>query len=282
VIDLHAHSTASDGALAPADLVARAAIRGLELLAITDHDTLAGAEEALAAGAAAGVRVIPGVEISACDSSSVHVLGYFDDSAPEPLRSMLEDLGDHRHARNRRILERLRTLGMPLDYDDVRAIAGAGTVGRPHIARLLVDRGHVADVAEAFDRFLSDRRPAYVPSGALPPREAVELILASGGRAVLAHPLQLRRPDDEIEQLVRELAAAGLTAIEVYRPEHAPRDRARLAGLSLRYDLLASGGSDFHVPDAGLELGRIGRAPDLYDVATVLAGGQRDPRAVGR
>ena len=234
-------------------------------LALTDHDTMDGVGEALEAGERLGVRVIAGVELSVrAPSGSMHLLGYFREAAPEPLRARLGALRAAREDRARRMVARLAATGAPIDYEDVRARA-SGAVGRPHVADALVAAGHAHDRQDAFDRFLADGGPAYVPHGGLGPREAIALVAQSGGASALAHPASLRMPERELGDYVQRLAAWGLGGIEVHRPDHTPERRARLARLAARHRLIATGGSDFHDLEGALRPGDTGRPALPHD-----------------
>lgn len=241
-IDLHTHTTASDGMLVPAALVEEARRCGVGVLAVSDHDTTAGLDEALAAGRALGVEVWPAVELS-CDveAGEVHMLGYFVDRGLAWFQALLGRLRDGRTLRARRIVERLAALGVPVEFDRVREIAGGAAIGRPHVARALVEAGRVRTVAEAFDRFIGRHGPAYVERVKVTPRQAVEVIRAAGGLAVLAHPGWGRQ-----DGLVPGLAAGGLDGLEVYHPDHTPDQVRAYAALAGRYGLLITGGTDFH------------------------------------
>ena len=268
LIDLHAHTTASDGDLDPADLVARAAADGVSVLAVTDHDTVGGLRAAVAAGSGHGVRVIPGVELTVqVPQGSMHLLGYLTATAPQPLIDALVELTRFREARIQRVVERLSELGIPLDWEDVRGRA-AGQLGRPHVAAALVASGHATSMQDAFDRLLADGKAAHVPSQGLDPVGAVELVCASGGVAVLAHPgsLGLRQP--HLRSFVQRLAAAGLAGIEVHRPEHTLDQRDGYGTIARQLGLVPSGGSDFHRPDGPFALGDTGTpglAADVVD-----------------
>jgi len=260
--DLHAHTNRSDGAHDPAELVEYAAGRGVEVLAITDHDTMAGVAEAEATGRAIGVRVIPGIELSIkVPHGSMHLLGYFDDPAPEPLAGLIAGFGETRVERAREMVARLNDMGIALDFDDVLAGAAGAPLGRPHIAEALIRAGHVADRKEAFDRYLADGRPAYVGSDGLAVEEGVVLVRESGGAPVLAHPATLRLDDPHLDPFVGRLARAGLAGIEVHRPEHSPDQFADYGALARKYDLIPSGGSDYHRPTSPHHPGATGVPP---------------------
>ena len=247
--DLHTHSSRSDGALGPAALVAHAAAVGVGTLGLTDHDTVAGVEEALAAGDAAGVRVVPGIELSVrVPSGTFHLLGHFAEALPPPLAARLDEIGAVRDARNRAIVVRLAELGAPVAWDDV-ARRAAGRIGRPHIADALIDAGHAADREDAFRRYLGDEAPAYIPAGLLEPEEAVGLVKAAGGTATVAHPRSLKLDPAALDVFLARLAGAGLDAVECHRSDQLPEEQAALAAAARRHGLLDSGGSDFHRPD---------------------------------
>jgi len=236
--------------LAPADVVAAAVEAGVATLALTDHDTLSGIPEALDAAGRLGLDLIPGIELSVlAPSGSMHLLGYFREPEPRPLVRELDDMRARRADRARQIVARLNELGVALDYADVEALA-AGPVGRPHVAEALRLAGHVKDRQEAFDRYLADGGPAHVSHAGLTPAEAVRLVADSGGAPVLAHPDSLSMKDGALEQFVGRLAAAGLLGIEVHRRDHGSAHRRRFGRLAQRYGLVASGGSDFHRPEA--------------------------------
>ena len=216
---------------------------------------------AVEAGRRDGVRVIPGVELSAqAPSGSLHLLGYFRETAPEPLAGRLGALRAAREARARAMVERLAAAGAPIAFDDVAARA-AGPIGRPHLADALVAAGHARDRQDAFDRFLADGGPAYVPHRGLTPEEAVRLIAGSGGAAALAHPASLRMAPDALSSFVARLASAGLRGIEVHRPDHTPERRDAYAALARRHGLVATGGSDFHRPGDEVRPGDTGTPP---------------------
>ncbi len=257
-----------------------AADAGVDVLAVTDHDTLAGVDEALAAGRSLGVRVVPGVELSvAAPSGSMHLLGYFREPAPPPLLARLRELRAAREARARLIVERLAAAGAPISFDDVAARA-AGPIGRPHIADAVVAAGHARDRQEAFDLFLADDGPATAPHRGLTPEAAVRLVADAGGAPALAHPASLRMAPDALSALLSRLAAAGLRGIEVHRPDHAPERRDAYAALARRHGLVATGGSDFHRPSDEVRPGDTGEPPLPADaVDRLLDGAAREPSA---
>ncbi len=256
MIELHAHSTASDGVLDPADLVARAAAVGVTTLALTDHDTVQGCPEAMAAGERLGVAVVPGIELSVrVDRGTFHLLGYFREPAPPALMARMDEIAGSRERRNAQILARLAALGAPVEEADVRARA-TGRVGRPHIARALVAAGYCADIGDAFDRYLGAEAPAYVAAGAIGPEESVRLVKAAGGAASIAHPGTLLLDAAELAALVASLVPCGLDAIEAYRGDTPVDEQAAYAALAAQHGLLATGGSDYHGP-ALEEYGRV-------------------------
>lgn len=264
MIDLHTHTTASDGALAPGALVERAHELGIRTLAVTDHDTLAGVPAAAAAAAARGMEFLPGIEITAVHRGrDVHVLAYFLEPDPAGLAPFLADQRRDRTRRAREMSARLAALGVPVDLEDLVAGAEAGgkAVARPTVARALLDAGHVTSLQQAFDRWLADGRPAYVPRSGAPPVEVVRLVRRSGGLPVLAHPGLLRR-----DELIPELAEAGLGAVEAYHSDHDPRTQSRYLQVAARHGLAVSGGSDFHGDDHPRArcFGRVGLPRDRF------------------
>jgi predicted metal-dependent phosphoesterase TrpH len=271
--DLHSHSTASDGALSPAALVLRARRQGIAVLALTDHDTMDGVPEAVAAGARVGLRVVPGVELSArVPIGSMHLLGYFATEAPPEMVARLAEFRRRRVARAREMVDRLADLGAPVTWDDVLRRAG-GAVGRPHLAEALVAAGHVADRAEAFARYLADDGPAYIPSSVLDPEEAIRLVVRSGGAPVMAHPFSLRLDQAALRDALGAFRDMGLRGIEAHRPDHDAAASAFLASLADELGLTPTGGSDFHRPDGPVELGDTGHTPLAATVVDVLFGG---------
>lgn len=257
LIDLHCHSTASDGSLTPTELVCRARDKGLKAIAIADHDTTGGISEALAEGAKSGLEVIPAVEISAeVSSGSMHVLGYFIDHASPGLLAALRRLQDSRETRNHRIIERLRSLHLEISYEELQNISGEGQIGRPHIAQLLVEKGFISSLQEAFEVYLKKGRPAYVEKFRFTPLEAIKLIAQAGGMAVLAHPGSLNKSFDELDKMVCALKAGGLRGLEVLYPDHSAGQTRSYRTLCAKYQLIATGGTDYHgAYKPGIEIG---------------------------
>jgi 3',5'-nucleoside bisphosphate phosphatase len=245
VIDLHTHTTASDGRCTPEELVARAAQAGVTVLGLTDHDTVAGVVPSAAACAQAGIEFVPGIEITAvADNMDIHVLGYFVDPASSSLESFLAEQRQRRLDRVRRIVDRLARHGIRLDADAIIAPAIVNpsiAIGRPWIARALVSGGHVADISEAFEKFLATGRAAFVPRMGARPEEVFARIHEAGGIASLAHPVLV-----EHDEWIPGFAAAGLDALEAYHSDHDEADTARYLAIADRLGLKVSGGSDFH------------------------------------
>jgi predicted metal-dependent phosphoesterase TrpH len=247
-IDLHTHSHHSDGTLAPGEVVRLAKEAGLRAVALTDHDTTAGWAEATEAGRALGVEVIGGTEVTArFPGRAMHLLAYGWDVRDVAMQTLLREIRAGRDARNPLIVERLAGLGCALSMDDVHAEARGEAVGRPHIARALVRKGHAPDVRAAFSLYLRDGGPAYVPTETVEPQEVIATVVSAGGVAVLAHPKQLRLDGPvATEALVRSLAAAGLGGIEVWHPSQDAAERAAFLALAQATGLVPCGGSDFH------------------------------------
>lgn len=244
-LDLHTHSTHSDGTRPPEWVVRQAADHGAELLALTDHDTLLGVEAAQAEGRRLGIDVIAGVEIGVNDSQlgELHVLGYFSERAPlDDIERQLAAYRDERRSRARRTVERLNELGMPIEYESVMAIANNASVGRPHIARAMVEAGHVESVQDAFNRFLRNDGPAYIPRTLLTLADSLDMIHQVGGFASLAHPTRYADPVGA----TKSFAAAGGDGLEIYYRNDGPNEVANGEQLARRLGLTATTGSDFH------------------------------------
>lgn len=265
-VDLHTHSTVSDGSEPPAEVVRRGAEAGLRALALTDHDILSGLEEARKAAAHHNVELVPGVELS-LDWSDIngdadlrggmHLVVLWVEDEPGPLQDRLAELRQGRDERNRIILERLAGLGLEVSMEEVMARAGEGSVGRPHIAGAMVDRGYVPDVATAFELYLAHGGAAYVPRSRLTPQVAIPLARRSGGVPILAHPQTLAFDRDaDLERVVRRLREMGLVGLESHHSGVEPSRRRILRRLAARAGLLPSGGSDFHGSyKPGVEIG---------------------------
>jgi 3',5'-nucleoside bisphosphate phosphatase len=246
-IDLHVHTTASDGLLEPTALVQAVRTAGVQVFSVTDHDTVDGLDEAKRAADAAGLVFVPGVELSAYwRTVEFHILGYFIDPASAPLRAFLANTREARQVRLHAMVSRLQAMGMGVSADDVLTRARDGNVGRPHLARTLVDRGFVGSTDEAFARYLGADKPAYVPRPDVSVQQAIEAIRGAGGLASLAHPGLHNR-----DEAIPDLMAAGLAGLEVYHPQHAFGRAGRYRRLARRYGLLVTGGSDFHGAPVG-------------------------------
>jgi predicted metal-dependent phosphoesterase TrpH len=248
VIDLHLHTTASDGRLPPAELVRRVSAAGITVMAVTDHDTVAGLDEARAEAAIDHITSVDGIEITAVhDGRDVHILGYFFDPADVALTAFLERQRAQRVDRVREIGDRLRDLGAPVDVEAMLRWVSErpGTaVGRPAIARALVEAGHASSFQDAFDRLLAAGQPAFVPRRGSSPQEVVEVVHRAGGIASMAHPGLTKQP-----ALLATLVAGGLDGLEVYHADHPPAVLAELAVYAARHRLLVTGGSDYHGDD---------------------------------
>ena len=240
-VDLHAHSTASDGSREPADVVREAKRIGLAAIALTDHDTVAGITEAVTAGEALGVRVVPGVELSAVEGDiETHILGLHLSDTRE-LEAKLIELREMRRSRAERMVQRLNDLGVRIEFASVLEQAAGGAIGRPHVARAMIAEGWAVDFRDAFDRYLGNGRPAYVTKERLPVTDAVMLIHRSGGLAILAHPSH-----SGTRERIAAFVEQGMDGVEVRHPSHSSEDISRLAALVQHFSLVPSGGSDWH------------------------------------
>jgi predicted metal-dependent phosphoesterase TrpH len=261
IIDLHSHTTHSDGSATPQELLAQAQAAGASAIAITDHDTVAGLSEGRAAAARLGIEFIDGIEISAEYSpGTMHILGYFINAASTSFNATLVELREAREHRNPQIAARLQALGYSIAYEEVERLAGNDVVGRPHFARLLVERGYATGIQDAFNRFLGKGAAAYVEKARLSPAASIALIHEAGGVAVLAHPYQLKLASvEEVERLIVELAALGLDGIEAIYSRHSEDERRAYAQMARRHGLLVTGGSDYHgtyKPDISIVRGK--------------------------
>ncbi|MEA1968446.1 MAG: ribonuclease III [Thermodesulfobacteriota bacterium] len=254
MIDLHIHSTASDGSCTPFEIVEESlSIPGLTAIAITDHDTIEGVKQLIEAGIPQAIEFITGIEISALplddfsSSGSFHILGYGFSIHDQKLNESLKKLKQARAGRNPRILEKLNSLGCDLSLEEVKKICGPGQTGRPHIARAMVEKGFVTSFSDAFDKYLATGQPAYVDKFRLSCREAIELILDAGGIPVLAHPGLIKPTENNsLTKLINQLVEMGLKGIEVYHTDHTQEQTAFFANLAEKKEILATGGSDFH------------------------------------
>ncbi|MDO8491650.1 MAG: PHP domain-containing protein [Dehalococcoidia bacterium] len=251
-VDLHLHTTASDGRLRPGEMVRLAARLGLKVIAITDHDSVEGITEALnAAREFPSLTVVPGVEMSTdVPRSEIHILGYFIEYQDREFNLMLESLRNSRVVRAQRMVQKLDGLGVHIEWSRVAELAGDASVGRPHVAQAMLEKGHVSSLKEAFDRYLGRNGPAYVEREKLTPTEVVQLISSVRGLPVLAHPGSLT---DGLDSLLDELQKAGLVGMEVYYSDYTPDTVSHLAAVARKHGLLACGGSDYHAMDSAEE-----------------------------
>lgn len=252
--DLHAHTTASDGSYEPAELVRTALDRGLDALAITDHDSVDGIVAARDAAQDTALRLIPAVELSAVHGGrDIHILGFFIDVDDPRLAATLAELREARLERARAMVSALQQAGYDVDLDDVLDLSQSGSVGRSHVARALVRRGHAESVREAFERFIGRGKPFYVPKPVSTPEAVVACVRSAGGVAVIAHP-GITKVDD----LVGPLATAGLAGIEAYHADHSPEQVAHYVAMAKRLSMIVTGGSDYHGPGSpGADLGSV-------------------------
>lgn len=260
-IDLHVHSTASDGSMSPGELVRYAVKKELAAIAITDHDTIDGIPEAIKEGKAVDVEVIPGLEISADYIVEMHILGYFFNGTYLNIRDVLKKLRENRDERNPKIIAKLNQMGFSITLSEVKAEAHGNVIGRPHIAKTLVKNKHVRCVEDAFDKYLSFGKPAYFKKEKLDPEQCIKEILQAGGIPVLAHPVILNMSFKQLDDLLFKLKAYGLMGIEAYYVDNTKVDTGNFLRLAIKHGLLATGGSDFHgsfKPDIDMGCGRGG------------------------
>lgn len=247
LVDLHIHSHFSDGTQPPEEIVRFAKNQGILAISITDHDTVSGTDNAISAGEKYGLEVFPGVEVSSyLDDISLHILGYCMNYKDPNLLSSLQKLQEARETRNSEILERLQKNGVQIQEAELRSVSCNGQTGRPHFAKLLVEKGVVRDMREAFDLYLKKGCPAYVPRFIFSALEAIDIIRGAGGYAVLAHPVQIDSTLELLPDILMELVPHGLSGIELNYPTHSDRAKKKIRRLSRKYDLLYTGGSDYH------------------------------------
>ncbi len=246
--DLHTHTIASDGSDTPTELIKKAKEVGLKAVAITDHDTLDGLKEGYEASKKYEVELVPGVELSLlAPRGNMHLLGYYIDQNSKELNDVLKSVQDARAKRNPKIVEKLNRLGLKITMEELEEMAQGGQIGRPHIARMMVEKGYVKSVSEAFDKYLKKDGPAYAPKSILKPKEAIEAIHAARGVAVLAHPISLDpNPLNLLDEFVSEWVGYGLDGIECYYSEHTPDFTEYCISLCKRFGLIITGGSDYH------------------------------------
>ncbi len=251
-VDLHIHSSASDGRFSPAEIVRKSVEAGLAVISLADHDNIDGIVPALeAARDFPWLKVIPGVEISVdVPEGEVHMLGYFIDYTDRELLEFLERMRESRRKRAQRMIAKLANMGLNIEWERVKEIAGSGSVGRPDIAQALLEKGYIASIKEAFTKYIGWGGPAYVEREKMSPTEAVELILRAKGLPVLAHPLTINDP----ETLIIELKPSGLAGLEAYYKDYTAEEINRLVSLADRYGLIATGGSDYHGLDDSDEI----------------------------
>lgn len=247
IIDLHTHSLASDGSMSPAELVRYAKEKGLSAVALTDHDTVEGVKEALDEGNKIGIEVIPGIEISTNFKPEMHILGYFfNKSEYTDIQTELTAIRRGREERNTKIINRLNELGIAITEEEVKEVALGDTIGRPHFARLLVNKGYVKTMKEAFDKYLGKDGLAYFKRPELEPADGIKLIKNAGGIPVIAHPALLKLSNNDMDKLLLELKGFGLAGIEAIYSENSKEETGNLLRLAVKHQLLVTGGSDFH------------------------------------
>lgn len=287
--DLHTHSNYSDGALPPAEVVARAKAAGLDGIALTDHDTTRGLAEAAAAGEQHGIEVLVGCEVSAgWRKGPVHMLAYFIDVDYPRWVEELRWITDDRVLRAEKMVEKLQELGCPVTMDRVRAIAGDASVGRPHVAQAMVDVGTVPTTLDAFtEEWIADGGRAYIPKRVMSPQDTVELVIEAGGVAVMAHPVWIERDGrGGSEGLIEECAALGMAGLEIEHPDHDEEERKRLRAIAERLGLIVTASSDFHGNKHGGRMGDDTCGPETVealrarckDVGSVMASGSSSGR----
>jgi 3',5'-nucleoside bisphosphate phosphatase len=259
-IDLHSHSTASDGQYPASEVARQAAAAGVAVWSLTDHDSVAALREGAAAAAAHGLRFVPGIELSVQldRGREIHILGHFVDPESDSLRRFEDLLAEKRRIRMGEVIQKLAALGVAVAPEDIEKFSGGKTLGRPHIARALVEQGVVGNVKEAFDRFLGDGRPAYVGRYRLSPEEAIALLRGAGGTATVAHPGMSKVERYDLDRM----KAVGLDGVETYHPDQNPSVREKYARIARELDLVPTAGSDYHGPDVspGRRLGMVSMA----------------------
>jgi hypothetical protein len=275
--DLHVHTSASDGRLSSEGVVELAASLELAGIGITDHDTVAGILPALAAGERVGITVVPGIEINTdFGKTDVHILGYYIDYESVELISHIESLRAARHERGERMVEKLNEIGVKIDFERVKEIAGSASLGRPHVARAIVEAGYTSGMNGAFGKFLVYGAPGYVPRSKLTPAEAVKIILAAGGVPVMAHPGQSKH-----DEIIPSLVEAGLQGLEAFHTDHSSVQRKHYVRLAKKLGLIATGGSDYHGPGMmkNIEIGNAVVGMDVVERLKELSESNRTRKA---
>ena len=278
-VDLHLHTTHSDGTLTPTELVDLCARNGLKVIAVSDHDSTEGVAEAQVAAIKHGIEVIPAIELSVdVPDNEIHMLGYFIDVQDAGFQDLLKEFRAGREDRGRHMVERLRLLGMEIDWEEVERIADGGAVGRPHIAQAMIERGYVSGWQEAFDRYIGRTGPAYVERVRLEPREAVRALLDNGALPAMAHPLYYEREDTQkLRNVVSELKDAGMVGLEVHYGEFSESEIDMLANIAAEFDLVPCGGSDYHASGKPGEIIPGEAGPPMSTVEALRAKKNRNP-----
>jgi len=256
-IDLHTHSNKSDGSMSPVELIDEAKKVGLSAIALTDHDTIDGLDEAIKHGNEIGIKVIPGVELS-CEynGKDVHIVGLFIDQHNKEFNSQLRAFVDSRDIRNKKMCQKLTDAGMPVIYEEMVEMYGDSVLTRAHYARYMLEKGYIKSLSEAFERYIGDHSPYYIPREKVTPKQGVELILSAGGIPILAHPILYKLGKEAMDNLVSSLKEYGLVGIEAIYSTYTSADERYIREIAKRYSLLISGGSDFHgAAKPGLNLG---------------------------
>ena len=257
LIDLHVHSDKSDGSYSPSDLVSYAVKQGVIAFALTDHDTVDGIDEAMEAAKGTSVTVIPGIELSTeYEGKDIHIVGLFIDKEEPAFRDKIQEFVDSRDLRNRKMCQKLTDAGMPITYEELTGEFPGSVITRAHYAQLLLKKGYTKSLKEAFERYIGDRCPYFIPREKITPEDGVKLILSAKGIPVLAHPLLYGMGEERLNRLIDSLTACGLQAMEAVYCTHTPADERKMRTLATQKGLLISGGSDFHgKAKPGLELG---------------------------
>ncbi|PRX29885.1 hypothetical protein BX659_10898 [Orenia metallireducens] len=264
-VDLHLHTTASDGSYTPTELVTKAKKLGFSAIAITDHDTVGGIEEGLKAAEELGIELIPGIEMNTdYENTEIHILGYYIDYQDKNFINILADLKEARYNRIRKIVSKLNDLGLEIAFDEVNKLADGGALGRPHIAQIMLNKGYVQEWSQAFDQYIAKGAPAYVERKKITPKKAIGIIKEAGGVPVIAHPALMERDD-----LLKTLLEWGIEGIEVYHTEHDRIDSQRYLEYARENDLLVTAGSDCHGPERKGEI-LIGKIKASYELVENL------------